>query len=1144
MTAEKDLEMKKNFVTLFLYFCIVGALFASQNLNTQLYRIEQATTTQLDVLVQSGLIIDNVRGLNSASAWQPRGSAEIDFWANPEEAAKMRALGVWFQVIENPAEAGYLEERAKPARDRAYHDYTALTSALQSFASSYPSITRLYSAGTSEQGRELWILEMSDNPGVDENEPEFKYISTMHGDEPVGTEMMLELIEDLLQGYGSDSRLTQLMNDVEMHFMPLMNPDGNQAGTRSNAYGVDLNRDFPDPYVDPVNTPTGRAAETAAVMNWSAGKDFDLSVNFHTGALVVNYPFDTNSSGSSVYTATPDDDFMIEISEDYSSANSPMWNGSFNNGITNGADWYAISGGMQDWVYVYEGGMELTLELSNAKWPSSSALPGLWSDNRESMIRMIEWSLRGVRGVVTDANTGLPLSGVEVRVQGRDHATWSASGVGDYHRVCEAGNYSLVFSKDGYFSQTLTGISVGTQSATVRNVALVPEAPTPELELASVLVLDGHDGILDPGESASIQLVIENTGTDYATSTWADLTGGTPYLDILTAAQSLGQIAPGGDATASFDVFVHADAPLGTSLSLLLDMIAQDYAHAVPFALSVGLVGENFESGGFTQWPWQQGGAAGWDISSPAQEGSYCAQSANISDNQTSELTLNLDCGAGDVSFYHKVSSESTYDFLYFYIDGSESASWSGELPWQEASFALSAGNHTLSWVFAKDGSVANGSDCAWIDAIVFPPVVPPTYPNILCAPEVLTMQCASGESLNESLLLSNTGEAALTWSLSATIDARSGNSASPGTVDRLESRATAQSPAVAMLPKGIESQDGSRFSRGAGGPDAFGYSWIDSNEAGGPAYAWNDISGIGSVAGSGDDELFGSFDLGFNFDYYGQSYNSVSISTNGFLTFTSTSSAYGNAGIPTAAEPNALIAPFWDDLNPDNGGTIYYYADAAAQTFTVQFDQVVHYGGADPESFEVVLHADGSILMQYQSVSDASGATIGIEDHLGNDGLECSYNSSGFAQSGLAILFSTEAPEAIWLTVNTLSGHLEPDESINLTVTASALDLADGSYAGAISFDSNDPDTPQLVVPVTFEVSSFVPEPVQNLAIYASISTVVLTWDASLGALAYRVERAENPYGEFVSLGEVGTTFYSAPMDLQRGFYRVVAIY
>jgi carboxypeptidase D len=353
-----------------------------------------------------------------------------------------------------------------------YPTYSQFEAELLNAESNYPLLCQRQYLGNTEQGRQMWALCITDNVGVEEDEPEFKYISTMHGDEVTGMVMCLNLIDYLTTNYGSISRVTNIVDSVELWIVPCMNPDGYELGWRNNANQVNLNRDFPDPYTSPNNTPAGREAETGNIMNWSFGRSFTLAANYHGGALVANYPFDTNASGSSVYTPSPDDDLFIWISKEYTRHNLPMWNSPyFNYGITNGADWYAINGGMQDWSYLWMGCNEITIEVSQTKTPPYSQMPTFWNENRESMLAFIETCLIGVRGVVTDAVTGDPLAAT-VTVGGRDHDVYTDPDVGDYHRMLLPGAYDLTFAADGYDPYTEYGVIVSSGSATRLDVAL------------------------------------------------------------------------------------------------------------------------------------------------------------------------------------------------------------------------------------------------------------------------------------------------------------------------------------------------------------------------------------------------------------------------------------------------------------------------------------------------------------------------------------------------------------------------------------------------------------------------------------------------------------------------------------------------
>jgi subtilisin-like proprotein convertase family protein len=180
----------------------------------------------------------------------------------------------------------------------------------------------------------------------------------------------------------------------------------------------------------------------------------------------------------------------------------------FDNGITNGAEWYAINGGMQDWSYVWHGGFDITLEVSNAKWPSASTLPGFWTDNFESMLVYMERVHEGVRGIVTDATTGLPVF-AEIRVDGNPFPDYTDPDVGDYHRLLLPGSYSLEVSAAGYATQVFP-ITVASGAAVRYDVGLQPQP----LQYYGNRVDDGAlgDGYLAAGEVADLAVTLRNLG--------------------------------------------------------------------------------------------------------------------------------------------------------------------------------------------------------------------------------------------------------------------------------------------------------------------------------------------------------------------------------------------------------------------------------------------------------------------------------------------------------------------------------------------------------------------------------------------------------------------------------------------------------
>jgi hypothetical protein len=257
---------------------------------------------------------------------------------------------------------------------------------LQVIAQKFPKITKLYSIGKSANNRNLWVMKLSKNAKTEDLRPEFKYIANMHGDEIVGRELMLRFIKDCTVNYGVDPQLTNLLDKFQIHILVSMNPDGAAEGTRGNGNSVDLNRDFPDfSTSDNQDTLGTREPETQAVMKWQAEHKFILSANFHGGSEVVNYPWDT------VPDRFPEETLIKELSREYAQ-NAPYIAAStaFDNGITNGYAWYEVDGGMQDWSIYWRRDFQVTIELSNKKWPNYSRINYYYEQNRPALIKLIE----------------------------------------------------------------------------------------------------------------------------------------------------------------------------------------------------------------------------------------------------------------------------------------------------------------------------------------------------------------------------------------------------------------------------------------------------------------------------------------------------------------------------------------------------------------------------------------------------------------------------------------------------------------------------------------------------------------------------------------------------------------------------------
>ncbi len=206
-----------------------------------------------------------------------------------------------------------------------------------------------------------------------------------------------------------------------------MNPDGfeyaykqtpNHDGPgRLNANHIDLNRNFPrivleesskkdiaipkkefsntENYLDKFTKNSNQfEPEVRAAIHWSLIYPFVLSGNLHGGSLVANYPFDNRIQDSTKSESKSSDDSTFQmLSKAYSYAHPKMYQssecGKFRDGITNGAAWYVIDGGMQDWSYVFTSDMEITIEASCNKYPNENDLQSYWNDNKGSLLAFI-----------------------------------------------------------------------------------------------------------------------------------------------------------------------------------------------------------------------------------------------------------------------------------------------------------------------------------------------------------------------------------------------------------------------------------------------------------------------------------------------------------------------------------------------------------------------------------------------------------------------------------------------------------------------------------------------------------------------------------------------------------------------------------
>jgi len=359
-----------------------------------------------------------------------------------------------------------------------YPSYLQYDSIMQSFINIYPGLCHLDTIGTSVNGRLVLALKISDNPGSDENEPEVFYSSTIHGDETGGYILMLRLADYLLKNYNLNSRVKSLVDNLEIWINPLANPDGTyrtgniiSSPIRYNANGVDLNRNFPDPFQPLVI----QQKENIDMIKFMRLHRFVISANFHAGAEIVNYPWDRW-----ITKFHADDSWFKSISRAYVDTvhafSVPSYMNSYDNGIVRGAVWYIIYGGRQDFVTSELQGREVTIELDYDHVTPAAQLNLLWDNNWHSLIGYLENALYGIHGQVRNAITSDPVA-ARIFIAGHDTDSshvYSDTLTGSFVRLLSPGTWNLTLSATGYNDTTLTSIIVLEGQRTDIVVDMVP----------------------------------------------------------------------------------------------------------------------------------------------------------------------------------------------------------------------------------------------------------------------------------------------------------------------------------------------------------------------------------------------------------------------------------------------------------------------------------------------------------------------------------------------------------------------------------------------------------------------------------------------------------------------------------------------
>ena len=631
-----------------------------------------------------------------------------------------------------------------------YRNYDELLDDLQEMESQYPDICKLYDIGNTrgkeysmagnsyynDYNHEIWAMKVSDNVEEEEDEPSVFYMAEHHAREPISLEVNMYILNHIISNYGNDPTITDEVNNKQIWFMPLVNPNGHKIVTdevdlwwRKNIRdnngngsinfgggdGVDPNRNYDwnwggegssgDTFSETYRGPSAFSEpEIQAMRDILGAHHFVTGITYHAYSELVLFPF---GYGNGVQA--PDHYALQELANEMAFT-IPGQNGGYYDPIPS---WqlYPASGTTDDYAYGEHGVFSYTIELATEFIPPASQVEGICGDNLEAALILLgRVDRKTLTGHITDAESGDPVI-AEIYIDGIDNTGEfrkpyeSDLFFGRYYRLLQMGSYDVTFSALGYESTTINNVGISPFQQTVLDVELDPVLMIP----VTGQVTDGYTGV--PIAQAQLSL-----SSDPDNLIYSDNSG---YFSF--------------PAVYEDNYTVHAEAVNYSTVDMPVTITADDFFIELEMYT---FYTESFESNEFSD-DWSSDGNAQWYFDTESvYDGIYSVRSGDIDDNEASNLSLDLEVtGYGSIGFHYRVASEYStsgnyfYDGLTFYINGEEMGQFQptpeGDTPWMYISYTVSPGEYSFTWSYVKDGgggSTEMEEDCAWIDVVEFPP--------------------------------------------------------------------------------------------------------------------------------------------------------------------------------------------------------------------------------------------------------------------------------------------------------------------------------------------------------------------------------------------------------------------------------------
>ncbi|TSA33080.1 MAG: T9SS C-terminal target domain-containing protein [Porphyromonadaceae bacterium] len=557
--------MKKAIVLISLMLAtLLTSVILAQESRQKLYRIYVKDFSRIKTIENKGVTVYN----------QKPGSY-IEVLALPEQIQNLGIEGAEVEFIANSFKELYQSQPGFKTIP-GFHNYQSTMNELVDIASQHPEITRLDTIGYSVLGRAICCLKISDNPGIDEDEPPLLFVGNHHGNEIHSVEATLYQINYLIDNYGSDPEVTNWINTMEIWYIPMVNPDGREAMQRGNNHDVDLNRNYsigftaggghgPEAFSEP---------ETRAIRDFTAQCPPVMSLTYHTSGQLLLYPWTHTDSLAPDFTAMVYLGNLISESITFTGGHYTL---------LQGGRWYFTAGEYCDYMYVTHNTLAYTVEMGTSQAPDYSVMSEMSESNLKGMKTMLRQTGRaGVTGLVTDAFSGLPVRAIvdipSIDNQGKLPPRLADSLFGRYYRYLEPDSYTFQISAPGYRT-IVREVTISPDSLTHWNIKMERAA---FLEVDKVLLSDGKsgntsgngDGLINLGEMIGFTLSLSNVQSIKAMQIYAKISSANPNIRILTDSLYFGNIEMNSTKTSADTVLFRIDprCPDGEDLELTISI--------------------------------------------------------------------------------------------------------------------------------------------------------------------------------------------------------------------------------------------------------------------------------------------------------------------------------------------------------------------------------------------------------------------------------------------------------------------------------------------------------------------------------------------------------------------------------------------